>query len=215
VGFCQAYSTRGPGSDKCDTFRKLFATLLLLCPLDDPLRPPPTILLTYTPRRAPEAAFFELLSTAFVWTAHPAPSLLPAHEGQVDERIWVYHLHRSNLAGRHRAVKQQAYIHQAAYASDLQVRKREAELSQRMKERAAPPAANTNGVAQARSETIISSSGSSSADVRAPSLPQHITPTFARYLDSEEQRQQRTLEIKLASLRNKHAAAPAAANPTG
>ena len=146
--------------------------------------------MTYTPRRAPEAAFFEMLSTAFVWTAHQASTLLPAHEGQVDERIWIYHLHRSALAGRHRAVKQQAYIHQAGYSSDLQVRKREEEQSRVAAASSASSAAANNAAPSPAND-----------DVRAPSLPQHLTPTFARYLENEEQRQQQKMEQKLAALR--------------
>jgi membrane-associated phospholipid phosphatase len=205
-----AYSTKGVGSDGCDNFRRLFATLCMLCPEDR--QPAPTLLLTYTPRRAPEAKFFELLATAFVWECYPATALLPDHSGQVDERIWIYHLHRSRMAGKLNAVKQQAYIHQDSYISDLQVRKREEEEAARRRERSAPSAHSSGAtataaaaasassvVAHAPSDGVAISSSSAVDSSAAPTatLARHITPSFIRHLESEEQRQQAVMQARM------------------
>lgn len=218
-----AYATSGPGSEDCDNFRRLFATLCLLVPEGSQT----TILLTYTPRRAPERAFFELLATAFLWCTYPATALLPAHEeGSVDDRIWIYHLHRSRMAGR---VKQQAYIHQSAYGSESAVERR---IEQERKER-------RRKMEEAQAAASSSSSSSSSSSLPPPPLyvsasaipatqpapprrgespdaasetdaataapaPVNITPTLTRYLESEEERQQAQLRSKLERRATQH-----------
>jgi hypothetical protein len=228
-----AYSTSGVGSDGCDNFRRLFSTLTLLCPEGSST----TILLTYTPRRAPEKAFFDLLATAFVWTAHQATALLPDHPGLVDERIWIYHLHRSKLAGKLRAVRQQTYIHQAHYGSDLQValrqeqqqqRQRLQQLQQRPAQAGAAGSAAAGPVYHAASSVHASSTASSSpaaneasssnggnevdsSTLPAPSLPQNITPTLTRYLENEEGRQDALVQDKLRRRAAKRATVAAAA----
>lgn len=221
-----AYSTSGVGSDGCDNFRRLFSTLTLLCPEGSST----TILLTYTPRRAPEKAFFDLLATAFVWTAHQATALLPDHPGLVDERIWIYHLHRSKLAGKLRAVRQQTYIHQAHYGSDLQVALRQEQQQQRPAQAGAAgvtaagpvnhsassiPASSTASSPPAANETSRSSNEVDSSTLPAPSLPQNITPTLTRYLENEEGRQDALVQDKLRRRAAKRAtmASPAAAAP--
>ena len=215
-----AYSVTGPGSEDCDNFRRLFATLCLLVPEGSNT----TVLLTYTPRRAPERVFFELLATAFLWCTYPATSLLPSHEeGSVDDRIWIYHLHRSRMAGR---VKQQAYIHQNAYGSDLSVERRnEQERRERRRKMEGTQLASSSSSSSSSSlppppPIYVSASAipavrpapprrpdSPPADsdaTAASAAPVNITPTLTRHLENEEERQQAQLRAKLQRRATKH-----------
>ena len=82
-----AYSSK---FENIDTYKALYNTIRLLSNNET------IILLTYTPRREAEKQFFDLLSLEFCWTKHSAELLLPEHE--IDNRIEIYHIHKSRWA---------------------------------------------------------------------------------------------------------------------